>query len=550
MRNLFNVFRKKAKSADIKPDAKASGKANNPEKGIVEHFAKVAEEMGMMDLLGDIDGAKNAVSRMFQRGVEAFEFYNPANKQTFAMDSADFRERLGSDSATAIKRITPNIGNIQEKVKEEYLAHFSNYSFIGFPLCAQLAVHPIINIACSQAGKDSIATGFDLAFADKTENGDDADKTLEYLEALKKKCDILGVHNTCAKLDYNKRVFGSGIAVPIILRNGKQIQMDKPYNPDGINGAKFKGWRIVDPVWLTPVFSPDDTFDPTSEMFYKPTWYRLPMGGLIHHTWIIKVDNCEVADILKPTFYWCGVPLTQQIYQRVWCFDKTANEAPLLAMSKRMLIVDANVQQIYKNKKYIFGLMSIIKKCWHNWGVFFKNPDANVQQVDTTLTDMDELIFSQGQLVATIAGMPATKLLKTTPKGFNATGEYEWKDYAQHLRDIQKNEYTPLVERTVEILTAIEGALKRVVVTWNEVDAPTEEARANIENTKANTRSAYVQNGILTVEEVREAIRTDENGEYTHIEANNPELDKEAQMEEIMRKIENDDETDKEGDEQ
>jgi uncharacterized protein len=232
------------------------------------------------------------------------------------------------------------------------------------------------------------------------------------------------------------------------------------------------------------------------------------------------------------------MPLTQMIYKRVWCAEKTANEAPQLAMSKRLLIVDANVQQIIKNKNYVYKLMQVITKCRTNWGVFFKSPTANIQQIDTSLTDFEECMFSQYQLVASIAQMPATKLLQTTPKGFNSTGEFEWKIYAQLEETIQNREYVPLIEKHLRILTAVQGDKRIINVKFNEIDAPNEKERTEIDAQKSNTRCNYVQNGILTPEEVRSVMRNEEGGEYSSIAVESPDLKRQAEMEEVMRKLE------------
>ena len=42
-----------------------------------------------------------------------------------------------------------------------------------------------------------------------------------------------------------------------------------------------------------------------------------------------------------------------------------------------------------------------------------KNPNSTVNQIDTSLADFDALIMTQFQLVAAIAEMPVTKLMKT-----------------------------------------------------------------------------------------------------------------------------------------
>ena len=55
--------------------------------------------------------------------------------------------------------------------------------------------------------------------------------------------------------------------------------------------------------------------------------------------------------------------------------------------------------------------------------------------------------MSQYQLVAAAANVPATKLLGTTPKGFNATGEYEEASYHEELESIQANDLSRLLAR-------------------------------------------------------------------------------------------------------
>jgi hypothetical protein len=203
------------------------------------------------------------------------------------------------------------------------------------------------------------------------------------------------------------------------------------------------------------------------------------MNRRIHKSWCIKVVNTIVSDLLKPTYYYGGVPLPQMLMKRLYSADKVADEAQMLAMSKRLLVVDANIQKLVANPKEAAKIMDALKFARDNWGVFFKNPNTNVQQVDTYITEFNQLIMTQYQLVASIAQMPATKLLKVTPTGFQSTGEYEWKDWAQSLIDIQEMEFTPLLERHFQLLTRKRGKSIAITVKFNPVDAPTEEAEEN-----------------------------------------------------------------------
>lgn len=520
------------------------------------------------DIKGRLDGAEDAFhsltneqkfSAVFQRGMDMTDVIDDVTLEPMgrvsAMDAYD-----GDASPWKVNGLAGHVGTganaaqgvdtsvMVKSIQDDVWSHYMGETYIGWQACAMLAQNDIIHLACNIPAEDAIACGFRFSFADNKEDDADKDKDghtdADELTDLVKETERLGITRACVKMTYNKRVFGTGVAIPVIKRGGKPLDMSRPFNTDGLRkGDEYIGFKVVDPYWLCPKFDLDSKTNPVSERYMQPTWYALPDGRLIHHTWFIKVDNVEPADILKPTYIYGGIPLTQQIYKRVWCAEKTANEAPLLAMSKRMLVVDADVEQIFKNREYVQRLMDTITRCRTNWGVFFKRPGTEMSQMDTTLTDFEECMMSQYQLVASIAQMPATKLLQTTPKGFNSTGEYEWKIYAQLLETLQATDYKPLIERHVEILTTIRGDRRKVTVVFNPVDAPTERERADIEATKANTRSTYVQNQILTADEVRNSLRNDMEGEFTGIPIENPELheDNTEEVEGLLRKIERED---------
>ena len=529
---LFNItFGKPAKQT-----------ADKATQSLYDYFAQSKEVLGAFAV--DEKTIAEKTREVFQRSVfdMKYEVVDHDEKgRTIATQQYAFDESVREKAASSAENksavsMSPQLGDM---INETVWAHYGNDTYIGWSACAILAQNPVIHLACQIPAEDAIASGYEFAFADH-EDADvsgDGNPDKDLLTALKKKTEQMKINDTCVKLAYNKRVFGSGIAMPVIYKDGKPFDMSNPFNPDGLKGADYRGFKVVDPYWLTPQFEREATTDPMNERFMQPTWYKMPDGRRVHWTWFVKADNAEVADILKPTYYYGGMPLTQMIYKRVWCAEKTANEAPLLAMSKRMLVVDANVQQLIKNKSYVYKLMQVITKCRTNWGVFFKSPTSNIQQIDTSLTDFEECMFSQYQLVASIAQMPATKLLQTTPKGFNSTGEFEWKIYAQLLETTQNRDYKPLIEKHVSILTAVQGKKRIVSVTFNPVDAPSEKEKAEIEATKSNTRANYVQNGILTPEEVRSVLRNDEDGEFSSITVENPDLDHQREIEEALKKI-------------
>ena len=107
------------------------------------------------------------------------------------------------------------------------------------------------------------------------------------------------------------------------------------------------------------------------------------------------------------------------IYEVVYGASRVSNEAPLLAQTKRLVVGDADLMNYVANQKEADMALSNLTYLRDNFGVYVKNPGDDLIQIDTTLSDFPELIMTKWQEVASAAEMPAVKLLKTQPKGFN-----------------------------------------------------------------------------------------------------------------------------------
>ena len=401
---------------------------------------------------------------------------------------------------------------------------FLNQTFIGWQACALLKQNPFIDRACSIPAKDAIAPDYKLAYIDQNDAEKDKETPdVDELGAIKDESRrVFNINEICTKHEINKKTYGYSLVVPMV----DGVDMSMPYNIDGVKTGSYRGMAVVEPYWITPELDSDSASNPAHPHFYEPTYYRIG-NRRIHWTWCIRAVNSQVSDTLKPTYYFGGVPLTQQIYERVYAAEKVANEAPMLAMTKRLLVVDANVENAVANPKEVEKVMNALTYLRDNYGVYAKHTGDQVQQIDTSLADFDALIMSQYQLVASIAGMPATKLLKTTPKGFNATGEYEQEDYKQSLLEIQENDYIPVIARHNELYTKSKfGRVIKLDIKFNPIDQPTEKELADIANARAQVAMTHITAGITTASEEREILRNEDGSLYSGLpeEIEEPEI--------------------------
>jgi hypothetical protein len=417
----------------------------------------------------------------------------------------------------------PDIYSVSDIVPAAVFDWFGAHSFIGHQMCAILAQHWLIDKACGQAPRDAARNGF-LAQVTRSAGEAPPPELIQKINERDQEMDILG---QCREFSRNARIFG--IRHALFLAEG--LDYEAPFNVDGVKPRGYKGISQIDPYWLAPEFDEAGISDPAGRHFYEPTWWRLPNGQRVHRSHFVILREGEVPDVLKPTYYYGGLPLPQLIFERVYAAERTANEAPELALTKRLITMRANMDNYLTEEGVVTERLAAFNRLRSNYGFLVVGEDENIQQIDTALADFDALIMTQYQLVAAIARTPATKLLGTTPKGFNATGEYESDSYDQELASLQ-GDMTPLLDRHHLLLCRSEFADYSglsVKAVWNPVRAPKPLEKADMELKEAQAAQTRVAAEITSPEEERARLMANPESGYS-----GPELGEEADgLEEI-----------------
>ena len=291
--------------------------------------------------------------------------------------------------------------------------------------------------------------------------------------------------------------------------------------------GSYKGISLIDPIWVAPELSMDAASRPDAQDFYEPTWWVIN-GKKIHRTHFAIYRTGDLPDQLKPTYLFGGIPLPQQIFERVYAAERTANEAPQLAMTKRLTTLKMNTIAMGAQEGGITENVQLFTQMRDNYGVHVLGEEEDIQQFDISLADLDATIMTQYQLCAMIGELPATKLLGTTPKGFNATGEYDAKSYQEKLQGIQKNKLTKLVQRHHELIIKSIIMPKygidyfRTELVWKPIDTPTFEEVSKIQKSKAETYKTLFEVGAVDDLEIRSAVIKDPDSGFNGLDSELP----------------------------
>lgn len=377
---------------------------------------------------------------------------------------------------------------------------YASQSFIGYPACAMMATHWLIDKACRMPARDAIRQGYTLDVGGE-----------EISEQLRKSDKRYNLDEHMREMIAMGRVYGIRAVLFDVLSTDPDYY-EKPFNIDGVMPGCYRGMVQIDPQWITADLCQGDVNDPASPDFMRPSFWRVG-NRRYHRSHFHFFIPFPVSTFLRPTYNYGGASVPQRIYERVYGAERTANEAPQLVMTKRLLTFMAAEGS---DMARVQAGMAEMSEMMNNYGILAHGPGESFASTDTALGDVDTTTMTQYQLVAAGANVPATKLLGTQPKGFNATGEYEESVYREELESIQSCDLSPLLERHYTMAAKsrrieIEGELQ---VQWAPLDSPTAQEWATINKTKAETDAIYYGMQAIDGEDVRERLRSDREGDY------------------------------------
>lgn len=407
----------------------------------------------------------------------------------------------------------PKFSNAQPNISDAITGFFLRQTFIGHQLCALLAQHWLLDKACTQPARDAVRHWFDI----RRQDGEELDDQ-DVVQRIRQYDKVMGLKAACVDFIRGGRIFGIRVVI-FKVNSPDPLYYEKPFNPDGVTPGSYKGMAAVDPYWMTPLLDAAATADPGSLHFYEPTWWQIN-GVKYHRSHLAIYRHSDPADILKPSYLYGGVPLIQQIVERVYAAERTANEAPELAMTKRTTILKTDAAMATANGQSFTERLMQWVRYRDNYAVKVVGQDDEMTQMDTTLTDLDAVIMTNYQLVAAAARVPATKLMGTSPKGFNASGEYEESSYHEELETIQQDinilvdRHHLLVKRSY--LSAEQQTFDFHAV-WAPTDSPTKKEAADIRLANAQSDMQLIQTGAIDEYDVRDRLRNDPNSGYSGI---------------------------------
>ena len=430
------------------------------------------------------------------------------NGESFALDAVEGVENI--------------ISQFKPDLQWAVLSKFKQ-TFIGWQNCAILMQNAIISNAVTLPPQKAMSVGYKLAYADekKSYNQDKLDK-MERLSDAK-----YNIRELCIKAAINSREYGYSLTIPTF---NKDVDMSKPFNIEKIERGSYTGLATIEPYWVVPQLAQSELIEPWTKNFFEPTSYLIGGVKKVHSSWCIKDIPYPVGDVLKPAYFYGGVPLVQMIFEDVFAYEKACGELLQLLLTKRTACIEGDMMGAMMNPDEFHSKMRMSSATKDNYGLLAVDLDSNVKQFDTTLTGVSEIVETMQNRICAKTQMSPADLFKQVIRGAsNGAGKFERSDVNNNLERIQNTQYKPIINFHNMLMTKSEyGKVIPLEVVFNPIDSPDELTRAQIRDYDMKAAMMRVGAHLTTREEERAHLASAPNGDWLNLNPNLPEELKEA----------------------
>lgn len=286
---------------------------------------------------------------------------------------------------------------------------------------------------------------------------------------------------------------------------------------DGISKAKVTpssqliGLKAIEPVWTYPMSY--NAVNPLAEDWYNPQyWYVL--GRELHVSRIVPFVSRPVPDILKPSYAFGGISMSQlaEPYVNIWLKTRQSVSNMIHSFSVMVLATDLQTLMQANGAEDLLARVALFNTMRDNQGAFVINKASEqMSNVSAPISGLDHLQAQSQEHMASVSRIPLVKLTGISPSGLNASSEGEIQVYYDTVAAFQERKIRPILTRIINFIElSLYGEIDpEITFVFQPLRQMTEKERADLQKAKAERDKIFVDGGAIAPEEWRQAIIND-----------------------------------------
>lgn len=306
------------------------------------------------------------------------------------------------------------------------------------------------------------------------------------------------------------RLHGGAICV-LGLDDGSDLE--QPLNINNLRNLIFlrtySRWRVS---W-TPI---DLYNDPNQVKFGQVQFYTIsPLDGTpmfrVHESRCIRMDGKDVPEIIRRSNQNWGVSELQRCLPYLRALGSVMNgcENIVEEFVTSALTIENLQDMIYSgNEDVVKKRLELLDLSRHIINTMLLDSREVYTKESSTVTGLPELIDKFWEVVCVATGIPARILKGSQKGGLNNKGEAETEDWHNLVESKQVTDLKPVLERLFKLIfKSKKGPFRGIEpdnwsIEFNPLKQMSEEDKANVEKTRAETDQIYISNGVYDPAEV------------------------------------------------
>lgn len=398
---------------------------------------------------------------------------------------------------------------------------YAGWGFLGYQYLAELSQRPEYRKMSATIATE--ATRKWIEFTSKSDD-DKADRINDLTDAFKQ----FNVRDVYRRAVMHDGQFGRGqIFIDVLSPNGIPSSEDHDElstilirTRSKIKKGSLLGFKNVEPMWTYPFRY--NTTNPLASDFYKPTmWFC--MSDEVHSSRLLTLVSMEVPDMLKPAYLFGGLALSQIAIPYVENFIRTRDSVGDMLHSYSMSGIATDLSSFLESgaADAMIKRIEIFNRTRDNRGALVLDKTSEeFFQFNTPLSGLDALQAQSLEMLSSVSNIPLVKYTGITPAGLNASSEGEIRVWYDWILAHNENVGTmPITQMMDVVMLHLWGEIDPDIgFRWIPLYEPDPEAEARIRKSDGDRDAQYVQNGVLSPEEVRASLAADPNSGYAGID--------------------------------
>lgn len=397
-------------------------------------------------------------------------------------------------------------------------------TFLGYPYLSELAQRPEYRMICETTANEMTREWIEFTKKGNEEgDSEDGEKKIAELTAEFERLNVRDIFCRAAQQD---GFFGRG---HIYVDTGDtddrpELQMSIGNGWDATSKAKIKkggikALRTVEAVWCYPTsYNSNDPLKP--DWYYPDTWYV--QSKIVHRTRLLTLIGREVPDLLKPTYSFGGLSLSQMAKPYVDNWLRTRQGVNDIINSFSQFVLLTNLQQsIQGDGQQLFDRVALFNNLRSNQGTMVLDKETEeFKNVSASLAGLDALQAQAQEHMCSVSHTPMVKLLGIQPAGLNADSEGILESYEQWIHSYQEHLFRkPLHQLMGLIMLGLWGKVDDTIgFEFRPLSSLDELELSEVEKVKAERDQILVDTGALSPSEVRSRVAHDPRSDYASID--------------------------------